>query len=396
MASVSSICLRYHSQSQIPNPRFPSRSFSISLKPPIVSINPHRLPHSIPPSSSILKLCRVPDTPSSSFTRLKTLISASLARKCLVFLVGAFVFVGSLGISSPRLSLAVPAQTADSPEIESEEMYEKLLETEPRNVNALKTVVYGKMRRGRNGEAVQYVKRLIDIEPDEVEWRLLEALCFEMMGQLSKAKRLFKEILKERPLLIRALHVCFLDPCNASVCTCFDCVMYAELEFVMKQGHRFDQISRLLCRLNLLNSGDQGLAMVMHKNHEGPAVFERLNEALEIAHKKKRVTEERNIRILIAQMHVVMGYLEEGLSKFQDLIKEDPRDFRPYLCQGIIYSLMEKNDEAAEQFETYQSLVPDEFPQRGFLDDVVIASKDKSREWLQKEFGTAFSRKGKQ
>ncbi|CAN1804173.1 protein SLOW GREEN 1, chloroplastic [Linum perenne] len=255
MASVSSICLRYHSQSQIPNPRFPSRSFSISLKPPIVSINPHRLPHSIPPSSSILKLCRVPDTPSSSFTRLKTLISASLARKCLVFLVGAFVFVGSLGISSPRLSLAVPAQTADSPEIESEEMYEKLLETEPRNVNALKTVVYGKMRRGRNGEAVQYVKRLIDIEPDEVEWRLLEALCFEMMGQLSKAKRLFKEILKERPLLIRALH---------------------------------------------------GLAMVMHKNHEGPAVFERLNEALEIAHKKKRVTEERNIRILIAQMHVVM------------------------------------------------------------------------------------------
>ncbi|CAN1804175.1 protein SLOW GREEN 1, chloroplastic [Linum perenne] len=296
MASVSSICLRYHSQSQIPNPRFPSRSFSISLKPPIVSINPHRLPHSIPPSSSILKLCRVPDTPSSSFTRLKTLISASLARKCLVFLVGAFVFVGSLGISSPRLSLAVPAQTADSPEIESEEMYEKLLETEPRNVNALKTVVYGKMRRGRNGEAVQYVKRLIDIEPDEVEWRLLEALCFEMMGQLSKAKRLFKEILKERPLLIRALH----------------------------------------------------------------------------------------------------GYLEEGLSKFQDLIKEDPRDFRPYLCQGIIYSLMEKNDEAAEQFETYQSLVPDEFPQRGFLDDVVIASKDKSREWLQKEFGTAFSRKGKQ
>ncbi|CAN1143862.1 protein SLOW GREEN 1, chloroplastic, partial [Linum perenne] len=344
MASVSPICLRY-SQSQIPNPRFPSRSFSISLKPPIVSINPHRLLHCTSSSSSILKLCRVPDAPTSNFTRIKALISASLARKCLVFFVGAFVFVGSLGVSSPRLSLAVPAQTADASEIESEEMYEKLLETEPRNVNALKTVVYGKMRRGRNGEAVQYVKRLIDIEPDEVEWRLLEALCFEMMGQLSKAKRLFKEILKERPLLIRALH---------------------------------------------------GLAMVMHKNHEGPAVFERLNEALEIARKKKRVTEERNIRILIAQMHVVMGYLEEGLSKFQDLIKEDPRDFRPYLCQGIIYSLMEKNDEAAEQFETYQSLVPDEFPQRGFLDDVVIASKDKSREWLQKEFGTAFSRKGKQ
>lgn len=49
----------------------------------------------------------------------------------------------------------------------------------------------------------------------------------------------------------------------------------------------------------------QGLAMVMHKNHEGPAVFEMLAKALEVAHRERRVTEERNIRILIAQMHVV-------------------------------------------------------------------------------------------
>ena len=45
--------------------------------------------------------------------------------------------------------------------------------------------------------------------------------------------------------------------------------------------------------------------MVMHKNLEGPAVFEMLNNALEIARQRKKVTDERNIRILIAQMHVV-------------------------------------------------------------------------------------------
>lgn len=50
----------------------------------------------------------------------------------------------------------------------------------------------------------------------------------------------------------------------------------------------------------------QGLAMVMHKKlDEGPAVFDMLTKALEIARREKRVTEERNIRILIAQMHVV-------------------------------------------------------------------------------------------
>ncbi|OMP02573.1 Tetratricopeptide-like helical [Corchorus olitorius] len=224
-------------------------------------------------------------------------------------------------------------------------MFEKVLEKEPRNVEALKVVLYGKMRRGKTKEAVECVEKLVDIEPNEVEWRLLQALCYETMGHLSKAKRLFKEILEERPLLLRALH---------------------------------------------------GLAMVMHKNHEGPAVFEMLNEALKVALREKRVTEERNIRILIAQMHVVKGELEEGLKKFQDLINDNPRDFRPYLCQGIIYSLLDKKEEAAEQFEIYQSLVPEEFPQRCFLDDVVLAAKSKSREWLQKEFEAEFSSKKRQ
>lgn len=52
-------------------------------------------------------------------------------------------------------------------------------------------------------------------------------------------------------------------------------------------------------------SSYQGLALVMHKRREGPAVFVMLDKALKIAHREKRVIEERNIRILIAQMHVV-------------------------------------------------------------------------------------------
>ncbi|GMY11229.1 protein slow green 1, chloroplastic [Fagus crenata] len=259
-----------------------------------------------------------------------------------------------MGCFRNGVAIALPAQTSSSSvnmeekgdtlegKTEEEDLSEKVLEKEPRNVEALKVVMYGKMRRGETKEAVKYVERLLDEEPDEVEWKLLMALCYETMGQLSKAKRLFKEILKERPLLLRALH---------------------------------------------------GLALVMHKNYEGPAVFEMLNNALKIAQREKRVTEERNIKILIAQMHVVKGELDEGLKKLQDLVKENPRDFRPYLCQGIIYSLQDKKKEAAENFETYRALVPKEFPQRGFLDDVVLAAKTQSQEQFQKEFHTEFSYK---
>ncbi|KAL9245694.1 hypothetical protein vseg_019316 [Gypsophila vaccaria] len=221
-------------------------------------------------------------------------------------------------------------------------MQVKMLETDPRNAEYLKRVVDVKMRRGKTKEAVKYVEKLVEIESDEVEWRLLEALCYEMMGNFSKSKRLFRDVLRDFPLLLRALH---------------------------------------------------GLAMVMHKNHEGSAVFDMLNRALELARRERRVVEERNIRILIAQMYLVKGDFDEASKQYQELINENPRDFRPYLCQGIIYSLQDKKKEADEQFEIYRNLVPEEFPQRGFLEDVVLAAKNESREQLEKEFKVHFSSK---
>ncbi|KAJ9170283.1 hypothetical protein P3X46_018403 [Hevea brasiliensis] len=348
MGSIATFSL--YCQLRVDNPKFPKHSLPISSKPQICVQRLHQLPFNQAKLhiSSILPLSPIPHVPTSNLSKRNDFLAKFLCEKLLASLVGAFIFIGSFGLNT-KPSLALPSQTTESSaKIEEkkdtqkseDEMYEEILKGEPRNVEALKVLVYGMIRRGKTKEALKYVDRLINIEPEEVEWRLLEALCYEMLGQLSKAKRLFKEILEERPLLLRALH---------------------------------------------------GLAMVMHKNLEGPAVFEMLNKALEIACREKRVTEERNIRILIAQMHVVKGQLEEGLKKFQDLVNENPRDFRPYLCQGIIYSLLDRKKEAAEQFETYHSLVPDEFPQRGFLDDVVLAAKTESQERFQKEFVTEFS-----
>lgn len=151
----------------------------------------------------------------SSLSPLK-FFSTFLSEKIVFFLIGSFIF---MGCCKNRAAIALPAQTGSSSanmeekrdtqkrEREEEKMFEEVLEKDPRNVDALKVVLYGKMRRGKTKEAVKYVERLINEEPDEVEWRLLMALCYETMGQFSTAKRLFKKILEERPLLLRALHV---------------------------------------------------------------------------------------------------------------------------------------------------------------------------------------------
>ncbi|XP_048131617.1 protein SLOW GREEN 1, chloroplastic-like [Rhodamnia argentea] len=313
---------------------------SLRSRPERLHISPKATSFNLPliPSCDDKQEPHAPLSPNAKFLRF-------WSEKFVICLLGSFIFVGfvhlkpSFALSSQAGASSPQAGDAQEEGSDEEEMSERLLETDPMNVDALKVVLYGKMRRGKTKEAVKYVQRLVDVEPDEVEWKLLLALCHETMGQLSTAKRLFREILKETPLLLRALH---------------------------------------------------GLAMVMHKNQEGPAVFEMLNKALELACHEKRVTEERNIRILIAQMHVIEGDLNAGLKDFQDLVNDNPRDFRPYLCQGIIYSLLDKKKEAQEQFEAYRSLVPEEFPQRGFLDDVVLAAKSKTREQLQKEFKAEF------
>nr|XP_007137586.1 hypothetical protein PHAVU_009G138700g [Phaseolus vulgaris]ESW09580.1 hypothetical protein PHAVU_009G138700g [Phaseolus vulgaris] len=234
---------------------------------------------------------RTPCTPCLNFSPRRALFKF-LSEKVAFFLIGSFLLSGcfskraALAEAAPSVSsdvvLEEKVKSAEEKNEEEEEMWEKVLEKDPKNVEALKVALYGKIRRGKSKEAVKFVEDLIAAEPKEVEWRLLLALCYETMGQLSKAKRLFREILKKRPLLLRALH---------------------------------------------------GLAMVMNKNHEGPAIFEMLNKAQELASRENRVTEERNIRILIAQMHAVQGNLEEGLKRLQELIDQDPRDFRPYICQ---------------------------------------------------------------
>lgn len=77
--------------------------------------------------------------------------------------------------------LAVPVQESEVFEEkrdEDEEMWERLLQQNPKDVEVLKmgVNVNVKMRREKSGEAVEIVEKLIELQPNEMEWRLLQAL----------------------------------------------------------------------------------------------------------------------------------------------------------------------------------------------------------------------------
>ncbi|EXB83236.1 hypothetical protein L484_011530 [Morus notabilis] len=55
--------------------------------------------------------------------------------------------------------------------------------------------------------------------------------------------------------------------------------------------------------------------------------------------------------------------------------RREPRDFRPYLCQGIIYTLLRKKNEAEKQFDKFRRLIPKNHPYREYFDDNMFAMK---------------------
>ena len=59
--------------------------------------------------------------------------------------------------------------------------------------------------------------------------------------------------------------------------------------------------------------------------------------------------------------------VEDALYSYNELVKEDLKDFRPYFCRGMIYSLLDRNAEATEQFEKYRQLSPKRFGVDGYL-----------------------------
>ncbi|KAB1224001.1 hypothetical protein CJ030_MR2G007951 [Morella rubra] len=121
-----------------------------------------------------------------------------------------------------------------------------------------------------------------------------------------------------------------------------------------------------------------GLVMVSSEKFEEnflEDVTKRVEEAMEKCNNLGRKSEVRDFKLLIAQIRVVEGDYLEALKLYQQLVKEEPRDFRPYLCQGILYTLLGKKDEADKQFDKFRRLVPKDHPYKEYFDDNMFATK---------------------
>ncbi|OVA03552.1 Tetratricopeptide repeat-containing domain [Macleaya cordata] len=306
-------------------PSFSKPISSFSLKPPSKT-------NIILRATSSSSLSTNPQNNSNKF-HFETLkpLSSLLKTTCIAIVTTSLFFCR---FNKPSFASPVPQPTVESTEDtnetkadeENEKTVEDYFDSIPDDVEGLKSLMEAKIKDKKIEEAISILDKLIQLDPSEKEWSLLKSHLQSSIGESEMAKLGFEEILSKDPLSVEAYH---------------------------------------------------GLVMAASQSDSGELgdVLKRINKAMERCKVEKNKEELRDFKLLVAQVRVIEGKYSDALKVYQELVKEEPRDFRPYLCQGIIYTLLRKKDEADKQFQKYRRLVPKEHPYARYFEDNMMATK---------------------
>ncbi|KAJ0259646.1 hypothetical protein HA466_0059670 [Hirschfeldia incana] len=291
-----------------------------------------QFPSSLPQKSSSLSFRSFKRASIKASSSSQSLPSRLLKSTCITLTAASALFLANLHLKPPPAAIASPLPASseslnhqnDTVSLEEEETsLENHLSSHPDDVTALRSLMEVKIKSLKLPQAINLIDRLIELEPDEKEWPILKANIYSHSGDSESAKNAFEEIISKDPLRVEAYH---------------------------------------------------GLAMACSDSGDDlKAVEERIQEAM--GRCKKNAKDLRDFKLLVAQIRVLEGKHEEALKLYQELVKEEPRDFRPYLCQGIIYTLLKKGGEAEKQFEKFRRLVPRNHPYREYFMDNMVATK---------------------
>ncbi|KAL9228935.1 hypothetical protein vseg_004461 [Gypsophila vaccaria] len=192
----------------------------------------------------------------------------------------------------------------------------KIIQSDAEFVENLRALLHRKLENGEDEEGLKILEKLTEAQPKQIEWKFMSARLLSEMGRIREARDVFEDILEANPLCFEAL---------------------------------FEN------------------ALLMDRSGEKEMAMSRLERALSVAVDEDKAKEARDVRFIMAQLMFLQRNVDEALGFYDELCKEDPNDFRPYFCKGMIYSLMDRNVEAKEQFAKYKELSPRKFEVEGYL-----------------------------
>ncbi|XP_019251042.1 PREDICTED: protein SLOW GREEN 1, chloroplastic-like [Nicotiana attenuata] len=187
------------------------------------------------------------------------------------------------------------------------------------DVDILRNLLENHIKNRELVDALSILNKLIELESNEIEWCFLKSHLYVHNGELELAKLGFREVISKDPYHVEA---------------------YRGL--VVVAGSEVDSLEEM------------------------KEIEKEVEEGIKMCEEENRKDEMRDFKLLLAQIWVIEGKYEDALKFYHELVDEEPSDFRPYLCQGMIYTMLKKNDEAEKYFEKYRGLVPRENPNARF------------------------------
>ncbi|KAH7438481.1 hypothetical protein KP509_04G016800 [Ceratopteris richardii] len=218
----------------------------------------------------------------------------------------------------------------------AELVLKKVLDKDPTDISALECLAKTLIEDDDVSRSLLVIDKLQGLQPDEMEWKYLKAEAYDLDGKANLAKPIFQDILKVDPFSSRAL---------------------------------------------------KGLVLAMDQLDEGDAALKLIEDTWNKAKQEKNHEEARNFGILLGQVHTLKGRMEEALQHYQKMIEEDATDFRLYLCQGIIYSVLGELDTAEKMFETFEKLCPIDLPERKFFENLRSRAKKEGQKIFEFQQG---------
>ncbi|RZM75660.1 tetratricopeptide repeat protein [Leptolyngbya iicbica] len=242
----------------------------------------------------------------------------------LVVAVGAFLALSVLPFltaGGDRSSTATSTSNA-SPEVNDAQAelearakgYELVLEREPDNQTAIEGLVDARIQLGDLEGVVEPLEKLAELNPNTPEYRVLLGQTKQSIGDLDGAADEFRTVLDQRPGEMNAL---------------------------------------------------QGLTALLLQQERPQAAVGLLQDTLQSAPQINEVTpgavDVGSVQLLLAQVYVEEGDIDEALRVYDDAIDAAPEDFRPVLAKALVLRDAGREPDAVVLFRQAEELAPAQF-----------------------------------
>ncbi|MEL6764429.1 MAG: tetratricopeptide repeat protein, partial [Cyanobacteria bacterium J06607_6] len=190
----------------------------------------------------------------------------------------------------------------------------QLLEREPNNQTAIEGLVEARIQLNDLEGVVEPLEKLAELNPDTPEYRVLLGQTKQSIGDLEGAAEAYRTVLTQRPGDMNAL---------------------------------------------------QGLTALLVQQERPQAAIGLLQDTLESAPQNNEIApgtvDVGSVQLLLAQVYVEEGSLDEALRLYDEAIASAPDDFRPVLAKGLVLRDAGRAPDAAVLFKQAEELAPDQY-----------------------------------